>query len=96
MLEGPSPPFLLDVREPYEWAIGNLGSQGAFFVPMGELRRRIGEIPPGKPMVVYCHVGVRSALVVEVLRARGLDRVWNLRGGYLAWVDEVDPSLPRY
>jgi sulfur-carrier protein adenylyltransferase/sulfurtransferase len=96
MLEGPSPPFLLDVREPYEWEIGNLGSHGALLLPMGELRRRIGEIPPGKPVVVYCHVGVRSALVVEVLRTRGLDRVWNLRGGYLAWVDEVDPSLPRY
>jgi sulfur-carrier protein adenylyltransferase/sulfurtransferase len=96
MLEGPSPPFLLDVREPYEWGIGNLGALGAVLIPMGELRRRAGQIPRDRPIVVYCHVGVRSALVVEALRGQGMDRVWNLRGGYLAWVDDVDPSLPRY
>lgn len=96
LLAGSSPPFLLDVREPYEWAIGNLATCGAVLIPMGELGRRMGEIPREGPIVVYCHVGVRSALVVEALRAQGLDRVWNLRGGYLAWVDEVDPSLPRY
>ncbi len=96
LLAGPSPPFLLDVREPYEWEIGNLGDQGAVLIPMGELQRRMGEIPRQRPVVVYCHVGVRSALVVEALRAQGMDGVWNLRGGYLAWADEVDPSLPRY
>ncbi len=95
-LSGPVPPFLLDVREPYEWAIGSLESRGAKLIPFGELRMRFGEIPRDRPIVVYCHVGVRSAVAVEALRAQGLRDVFNLRGGYLAWVDSVDPGLPRY
>jgi adenylyltransferase/sulfurtransferase len=95
-LEGGEPPFLLDVREPYEWAIGNLEDRGAVLVPMGELSRRLDELPRDRPLVVYCHVGVRSAMVVASLRSRGFRDAANLRGGYLAWADEVDPSLPRY
>ncbi len=95
-LEGGEHPFLLDVREPYEWAIGNLEDRGAVLVPMGELSRRLDELPRDRSLVVYCHVGVRSAMVVASLRSRGFRDVANLRGGYLAWADEVDPSLPRY
>lgn len=94
--EGEDPPLLLDVREPYEWAIGNLEERGAVLVPLGELSRRLEELPRDRPIVVYCHVGVRSAMVVSSLRSRGFEDVANLRGGYLAWVEEVDSSLPRY
>ena len=95
-LEGEDPPFLLDVREPYEWAIGSLEDRGAVLAPMGELRPRLEELPRDRPIVVYCHVGVRSAMVVTSLRSRGFEDVANLRGGYLAWREDVDPSLPRY
>jgi len=46
--------------------------------------------------VVYCHVGVRSAIIAEQLRAEGFTNVANLKGGYRRWVDDVDPSLTRY
>jgi len=95
-LGDPVLPLLLDVREPYEWEIGNLSSLGAILIPFGEFPNRITEIPREGSLVVYCHVGVRSALVVQALQNQGFDKVLNLKGGYLAWVDEVDPTLPRY
>jgi adenylyltransferase/sulfurtransferase len=90
------PPFLLDVREPHEWEIGNLGHRGAVLIPYGEVSGRKEEIPKDRLVVVYCHVGVRSALVAEQLRTQGFGQVANLRGGYRAWVDEVEPALTRY
>ena len=95
-VSGDSPPFLLDVREPHEWEIGNLEAWGAILVPFTQVRDREEEFPRDRPIVVYCHVGVRSALVAETLRSRGFQDVSNLKGGYLAWTDEVDPSLTRY
>jgi len=95
-LDGPVSPVLLDVREPYEWEIGNLGSLGAILIPFGELTKRMEDVPRKGPVVVYCHVGVRSVLVVQALQSQGFDEVLNLKGGYLAWVEDVDPTLPRY
>jgi molybdopterin/thiamine biosynthesis adenylyltransferase/rhodanese-related sulfurtransferase len=95
-LEDSPPPYLLDVREPYEWEIGNLSRHGAVLIPYGELPNRVGELPRERPLVVYCHVGVRSALVVESLMRKGFQQVSNLKGGYLGWVDDVDPTLSRY
>jgi adenylyltransferase/sulfurtransferase len=95
-LEAAPRPLLLDVREPYEWEIGNLADVGAVLIPYSEVRSRAAEIPDGASIVVYCHVGVRSALVVQDLMSLGFPDVSNLKGGYLAWVEEVDPDLPRY
>jgi adenylyltransferase/sulfurtransferase len=95
-LEGDDPPFLLDVREPYEWEIGNLAGKASVLIPYGEVRARLSEIPRDRPVVVLCHVGVRSAIVANVLRAEGFTEVYNLRGGYLAWIDDIEPNLPRY
>jgi adenylyltransferase/sulfurtransferase len=95
-LEDTPGPFLLDVRERYEWEIGNLAGLGAHLIPFGEIQGRLGELPREGPLVVYCHVGVRSVLVVETLLAQGFQEVFNLKGGYLAWVNDVNPDLPRY
>jgi adenylyltransferase/sulfurtransferase len=95
-LDGGPRPILLDVREPYEWEIGNLAAEGAVHIPYAEVRNRTAELPADTPIVVYCHVGVRSALVAQDLMSFGFPDVYNLRGGYLAWVDQVDPDLPRY
>jgi adenylyltransferase/sulfurtransferase len=95
-LEDSPPPYLLDVREPYEWEIGNLSHHGAVLIPYGELPNRVEELPRERSLVVYCHVGVRSALAVESLMRKGFPEVSNLKGGYLAWVDDVDPHLSRY
>ena len=87
---------LIDVREPYEWDIGNLGPQGAKIIPLGELPRRFGEIDSSSDVVVYCRSGARSGRAADFLRGQGFVRVRNLEGGILAWSDEIDPSIPRY
>ena len=87
---------LIDVREPYEWDIGNLGPQGAKLIPLNELRDRTDEIDGDTEVVVYCRTGARSARAVEFLKGQGFRRVRNLEGGIRAWSEEVDPSIPRY
>ena len=86
---------LLDVREPYEWQICNLEAQGARLVPMTELPTLVEEMDPSEPLVVYCRSGVRSLYVVDALRQAGFEAL-NLKGGILAWAEEIDDSMPRY
>jgi adenylyltransferase/sulfurtransferase len=86
--------YLLDVRNPDEWARGRIA--GATLVPLPELSGRIEEIPADREIVVYCRSGPRSNLACQLLAAAGHPRVANLRGGILAWADSIDPSLPRY
>jgi rhodanese-related sulfurtransferase len=84
---------LIDVREPHEYAICNLGGT---LIPLKALPGRLGEIDAEAYVVVHCRSGVRSAKAVELLRASGFGNAWNLQGGILAWIDRVDPSLTRY
>ena len=85
---------ILDVREPPETEICSIA--GARLIPLASLPERLGEIEPEVPLVVYCHVGVRSAHAVRFLRSAGLARTYNLKGGILAWAREIDPSLATY
>lgn len=87
---------LIDVREPYEWDIGNLGPQGARLIPLGEISDRYEEIDPDAEVVVYCRSGARSARAVNFLREKGFENVRNLEGGIRAWSEEIDPSIPKY
>jgi molybdopterin/thiamine biosynthesis adenylyltransferase/rhodanese-related sulfurtransferase len=87
---------IIDVREPFEWEIGNLEPQGARLIPLGELPERFGEIDPGEEIVLQCRSGARSAKALEFLRGRGYGRLHNLAGGILRWSDEVDASIPKY
>jgi adenylyltransferase/sulfurtransferase len=96
-LDRRAPVFVLDVREPQEFQICRI--PGSTLMPLGELPQRVGELPTGAgapEIVVHCKSGVRSAKAVRLLVDRGFDRVRNLKGGVLAWIDEVDPSQPRY
>ncbi len=77
-------PFLLDVREPLEWRAMNLAHLGAVHVPMGQVSDRLEEIPTDRPVVVYCHTGVRSLQVVKFLAAEGYADARNLEGGIVA------------
>ncbi|MBW3672167.1 MAG: rhodanese-like domain-containing protein, partial [Acidobacteria bacterium] len=87
---------LVDVREPFEWRIANLEDYGARLIPLAQLEGRLDELDSEQEIVFYCRSGSRSGNVTQYLRERGWDRVRNLRGGILAWGDEVDPSVPRY
>jgi adenylyltransferase/sulfurtransferase len=90
------PLTLLDVREPFEWEIANLGSLGAVLIPMGDLMDRIDELDPEKHTVVYCRTGGRSARVARFLAARGFSRVYNLEDGINGWARDVDPDMRAY
>ena len=85
--------LLVDVREQGEYDTVNLGGQ---LVPLGTVPDRIAELPKDGHVVVHCKAGGRGAKAVEQLRAAGFENAWNLRGGILAWIDRIDPSLPRY
>lgn len=86
--------IFLDVREPAEHAIARI--EGAVLVPMREVPARLGELAREAEIVVFCHHGGRSAMVVNYLRQQGFSRAINLSGGIDAWSDEVDPGVPRY
>jgi len=85
--------FVLDVREPHEYQICNLGGH---LIPLGELSRRVNELDSSREIVAHCRSGKRSAEAVEFLRSAGFRKVLNLKGGILAWSDEVDASFPKY
>jgi adenylyltransferase/sulfurtransferase len=85
--------FILDVREPREYEIANLGGH---LIPLGELPSRVGELDPSREIVVHCKMGTRSAKAVELLRKAGFRKVKNLAGGITAWSERVDPGVPKY
>ncbi len=85
--------FVLDVREPHEYQICNLGG---YLIPLNDLPRRVHELDSSREIVAHCRSGVRSAKAVDFLRQAGFRKVNNLAGGILAWADKVDPSLPKY
>ena len=94
LLDGGSKLKLLDVREPYEYELCHI--PGSRLIPLEELEKRVGELDPADEIVVYCHVGVRSARAVEFLSSKGFRRARNLMGGIRAWADSVDPKMPVY
>lgn len=87
-------PLLLDVREPWEFALCHIA--GATSMPMASVPGRAEELDPDAEIVVVCHHGVRSAQVCMFLERQGFTQVINLSGGVAAWADEVDPAMPRY
>jgi hydroxyacylglutathione hydrolase len=78
---------VLDVRNPGETAEGVL--PGAVVVPLPSLLRRVSELDPDRPIVVYCASGYRSSIAASILRARGHHGVAELLGGYAAWRDRA-------
>jgi sulfur-carrier protein adenylyltransferase/sulfurtransferase len=85
--------FILDVREPHEFQICHLNGH---LIPLGELSQRVHELDSSREIVAHCRSGKRSADAVDFLRKAGFRKIWNLRGGILAWSDEVDPKVPKY
>jgi rhodanese-related sulfurtransferase len=75
--------YLLDVREPDEWAAGH--APGAHHIPMMEIPARMAEVPTEGEVVVVCRSGGRSGQVVSYLMGNGWDNVRNLDGGMRSW-----------
>jgi rhodanese-related sulfurtransferase len=85
---------LIDVREEHEFDMCNIGGE---LIPMGEVLDNIEKIHKDKKVVIHCRSGKRSASVIVALEQNhGFTNLYNLKGGVLAWADEIDPSLTKY
>ena len=85
--------FVLDVREPYEYQIANIGAK---LIPQNDVPKRLDEIDRNREIVVQCRSGQRSQRIAEYLAQQGYGNVKNLAGGILAWADEIDPKMQKY
>ncbi len=84
--------FLLDVREPHEFKIAEIGGH---LIPLGDLQNRVGELDKSREIVVHCKSGGRSQKAAEFLQQAGF-KVKNLAGGITAWSDQIDSRVPKY
>ena len=85
--------YLLDVREPYEYQIAQIGGT---LIPQNDVPNRLSEIPKDREIIVQCRSGARSQKIAEFLKQNGYPQVVNLAGGILAWSDEIDPKVQKY
>ena len=86
--------LLLDVREQIEYKINRI--EGGQLIPLYLIPLKMNELDRSKEIVIYCKSGNRSMDALRNLKAAGFIRVKNLAGGINAWIDQVDPSMPRY
>jgi len=84
---------VLDVREPHEYQVANIGAP---LIPLNELPERMHELNQNDEIAVHCKTGGRSARAVKLLRDAGFTNVYNVKGGITAWSEEIDPSVPKY
>lgn len=86
--------LLVDVREPFEFEIAEIGGT---LIPLKEVVNRVDEIPFDKKVIVHCRSGVRSAKAIKQLENKfGYQNLYNLKGGILAWADEIDTEVAKY
>jgi sulfur-carrier protein adenylyltransferase/sulfurtransferase len=88
------PIFILDVRNPEEYQIVRMPNSK--LIPLPELPARFKELDPNQEIVVHCKSGMRSQKAIQFLRQQGFTKLRNLKGGILAWVEMIDPTLPKY
>ncbi len=88
--------LLVDVREPNEYEIVSIPQ--AVLIPKGDIvsGEALSDLPQDKPLVLHCKSGVRSAEALAVLHKAGFSDATHVSGGILAWIKQVDPSLPMY
>ena len=86
---------VIDVREANEVAIGRIPN--SVHIPLAQVLNRMEEIDPNRETVVHCKMGGRSARAIDALQRSGFKgNLLNLKGGIIAWSNEVDPSVPKY
>lgn len=84
---------LIDVREEHELEICEIGGE---HIPMGDVMDNLEKISKDKQVVIMCRSGARSGTICRALEAEGFSNVYNLKGGILAWADEIDSSITKY
>ncbi|GAA3199035.1 adenylyltransferase/sulfurtransferase MoeZ [Actinocorallia longicatena] len=96
MLDNEEKIFLIDVREPNEYEIVSI--PGATLIPKGEFLNgnALEKLPQDRKIVLHCKSGVRSAEALAVVKGAGFSDAVHVGGGVLAWVRQIDPSLPSY
>ena len=87
-------PLLLDVREPWEFAICHI--DGSRLLPMREIPNAVDDLDNEQEIIVICHTGVRSLQVCYYLQHEGFAKVSNLTGGVHAWATTIDSQMPTY
>jgi adenylyltransferase/sulfurtransferase len=85
---------VLDVRDPDEFQICSVEKVAQ--IPLGELPNRFTELDPNQTLYIHCKSGVRSMKALNFLKEQGFKYVKSVKGGILAWADEVDPNVPKY
>ncbi|MFK8031805.1 MAG: rhodanese-like domain-containing protein [Gammaproteobacteria bacterium] len=97
MLSGGRPPLVLDVRESWELEVARL--QNTLDIPMQQIPEHLDAIRDqlaDRDLIVMCHSGGRSAMIVQFLAQNGFDKAFNLTGGIQAWSEQVDSTIPTY
>jgi rhodanese-related sulfurtransferase len=84
---------LIDVREDFEYEMSNLGG---VLIPLGGILIEANKIDKNKPVVVMCRSGKRSAAAIMQLEQQGFTNLYNLKGGILAWAEDIDPTINVY
>ena len=84
---------LIDVREEHELEICQIGGE---HIPMGDVMDNLDKISKDKQVIIHCRSGARSGAICQTLEAQGYNNVYNLKGGIIAWANDVDPSLTKY
>ncbi len=85
---------LIDVREEHEFEIAQIGGE---LIPMGDVMDNVDRIAKDKPVIIHCRSGARSAAIVQALETQhGFTNLYNLKGGILAWANEIDTSMNKY
>ncbi|MEL0625913.1 ThiF family adenylyltransferase [Salinibacterium amurskyense] len=94
MLRSGAPLQLVDIREPFEYAIAAI--ETAELIPLGGLGDRLADIRTDVPVVVYCHHGIRSERALRMLQSAGFTNIRHLVGGIDDYSQVIDPALARY
>jgi sulfur-carrier protein adenylyltransferase/sulfurtransferase len=84
---------LIDVREEHELEICEIGGE---HIPMGDVMENLDKVSKTKQVVIHCRSGARSGAICQALETQGYSNVYNLKGGIIAWANEIDTSLTKY
>ncbi len=85
--------ILIDVREQHEWDAGHI--EAARHIPLKELKDQLNQLDKNSEVIVYCKSGKRSQTGGKILKEAGFPNVQSMKGGITAWVEKVDPSMPK-